>query len=205
MHPKVLSTDGWAIVRRLSAAGLLQGWTLAGGTGLALQLGHRYSEDLDFFRHGSFDPDHVIGALSGVGKVVVQSRARGTLHVVVDGLRVSFLEAQAPLLCPGTSYRGLTVADTRDIAVMKVVAIGGRGSRKDFVDLYFYLRGAGGLDSVFTLLRRRFTEVDYNEYHLLKSLVFFVDAETEPMPMLIRDVSWHTITRAIVAEVKRVS
>ena len=68
---------------------------------------------------------------------------------------------------------------------MKVVAIGGRGSRKDFVDLYFYLRGAGGLDSMFTLLRRRFTEVDYNEYHLLKSLVFFEDAETEPMPMLI--------------------
>ena len=205
MHPKVLSTDGWAVVRRLSAAGLLQSWTLAGGTGLALQIGHRYSEDLDFFRHGSWNPDYLVGALVGVGKVVVQSRSADKLHVVVDGLRVSFLEAQAPLLCPGTSYRGLRVADTQDIAVMKVVAIGGRGSRKDFVDLYFYLRGAGGLDSVFALLRRRFTEVDYNEYHLLKSLVFFEDAETEPMPMLIRDVSWHTIKHAIVTEVKRVS
>ena len=88
---------------------------------------------------------------------------------------------------------------------MKLVAIGGRGSRKDFVDLYFYLRGAGGLDSVFTLLRRRFTEVDYNAYHLLKSLVFFEDAEPEPMPMLTRDVSWITIKRVIVAEVKRIS
>jgi hypothetical protein len=58
---------------------------------------------------------------------------------------------------------------------------------------------------VFTLLRRRFTDVDCNEYHLLKSLVFFEDAETEPMPMMIRDVSWLTITRAILAEVKRVS
>ena len=146
-----------------------------------------------------------MGALARVGKVVVQSRSPGTLRVVVDGLRLSFLEEQAPLLFPGASYQGLTVADTQDIAVMKVVAIGGRGSRKDFVDLYFYLRGAGGLDSMFTLLRRRFTEVDYNEYHLLKSLVFFEDAETEPMPMLIRDVSWRTITRAIVAEVKRIS
>ncbi len=205
MHPKVLSTDGWAIVRRLRAARLLQGWTLAGGTGLALQLGHRYSDDLAFFRHGRSDLDRLVGALADVGKVVVQSRAAGTLHVVVDGLRVSFLEAQAPLLFSGMSYRGLTVADTQDIAVMKIVAIGGRGSRKDFVDLYFYLRGAGGLDAVFSLLRRRFTEVDYNAYHLLKSLVFFEDAETEPMPRLIRDVSWHTITRAIVAEVKRVS
>ena len=205
MHPKVLSADGWAVVRRLSAAGLLRGWTLAGGTGLALQLGHRYSEDLDFVRHGGPDHDRLVGALAGEGKVVVQSRAPGTLHVVVDRLRVSFLDAEAPLLFPGTSYRGLTVADTQDIAVMKVVAVGGRGSRKDFVDLYFYLRGAGGLDSVFALLRRRFADIDYNEYHLLKSLVFFEDAETEPMPLLIRDVSWHTITRAIVAEVKRVS
>ena len=146
-----------------------------------------------------------MGALAGVGKVVVQSRSPGTLHVVVHWLRVSFLEAQAPLVFPGTLYRGLTVADTQDIAVMKVVAIGSRGSRKDFVDLYFYLRGTAGLDTVCTLLRRRFTDVDYNAYHLLKSLVFFEDVETEPMPMLIRDVSWHTIKRAIVAEVKRVS
>ena len=166
---------------------------------------HRYSDALGFFRHGRSDLDRLVGALAGVGKVVVQSRAPGTLHVVVDGLRVSFLEAQAPLLFSGMSYRGLTVADTQDIAVMKIVAIGGRGSRKDFVDLYFYLRGAGGLDAVFSLLRRRFTEVDYNAYHLLKSLVFFEDAEAEPMPRLIRDVSWHTITRAIVAEVTRVS
>ena len=90
MHPKVLSTDGWAIVRRLRAARLLQGWTLAGGTGLALQLGHRYSDDLAFFRHGRSDLDRLVGALADVGKVVVQSRAAGTLHVVVDGLRVSF-------------------------------------------------------------------------------------------------------------------
>ena len=97
------------------------------------------------------------------------------------------------------------MADARDIAVMKIVAIGGQGSRKDFVDLYFYLHGAGGLDSLFTLLRRRFTDIDFNEYHLLKSLVYFEDAETEPMPNLIRDVSWEEIKRAIVAEVKRVS
>lgn len=205
MHPRVLSRNGWAIVRRLNAAGLLESWTLAGGTGLALQLGHRYSEDLDFFRHPSPDHDALLGALARVGRVAVQSRSPGTLHVLVDGLRVSFLEAQAPLLFPGTSYRGFTVADARDIAVMKIVAVGGRGSRKDFVDLYFYLRGAGGLDSLFTLLQRRFTEIDFNEYHLLKSLVFFEDAETEPMPNLIRDVSWEEIKRAIGAEVKRLS
>lgn len=181
---------------------MLGAWTLAGGTGLALQLGHRYSEDLDFFRVEPFEPERLLRDLSHLGSVAVQSRAADTLHVSLDGLRISFLTAEAPFLFPGTSYRGLTIADPRDIAVMKIVAIGGRGSRKDFVDLHFYLRAGGGLESVFSLLRRRFVGIDYNEYHLLKSLVYFDDAESEPMPRMIESVSWETIKQAFVDAVK---
>ena len=205
MHPKVIGTDGWATVRKLAGAGLTAGWTLAGGTALALQLGHRISRDLDFFRPEPFDPEALLHDLAALGRVGVQSRAEGTLHLALDGLRVSFLLAQAPLLFPGTPYRDLVLADPRDIAVMKVIAIGGRGSRKDFVDLFFFLRGGGTLDAVFELLRRRFPRLDYNEYHLLRSLVYFDDAETEPMPRLIRRASWREIKGAIVAEVRRLS
>lgn len=205
MHPKVLGPEAWTVVRRLVRAELTSGWTLAGGTGLALQIGHRVSEDLGFFRSGTFDSDPFVGRLAEVGRVSVQNRSAGTLHVRLDGLRVSFLAAQAPLLFPGAPYRGVAVADPRDIAVMKVIAIGGRGSRKDFVDLYFYLRSGGGLDSVFEMARRRFKGIDYNEYHLLRSLVFFEDAETEPMPRMLRRASWPEIKSTIVAEVKRLS
>jgi hypothetical protein len=135
----------------------------------------------------------------------VQGRSAGTLHVTLDGLRVSFRSAEAPLLFGGAPYRGLTLADPRDIAGMKVIAIGGRGSRKDFVDLFFYLRGGGSLEGIFELIHRRFTGVDYNEYHLLRSLVFFEDAETEPMPRMIRRAAWSEIKSAIVTEVKRLS
>lgn len=61
----------------------------------------------------------------------------------MGGLRVSFLGTQAPLVYPGTGYRGLMLADPRDIAVMKLVAIGGCGSRKD---LYFFLQAGGSLE-----------------------------------------------------------
>ena len=87
---------------------------------------------------------------------------------------------------PGTAYRGMTVADPSDIAVMKIVAIGGRGSRKDFVDLFYMLRSGIALDVMFEMLRKRFRGIDYNEYHLRKSLVYFADAESEPMPEMIR-------------------
>ena len=205
MHPRVLGAVGWRIVRGLVRAGRTEGWVLAGGTGLALQLGHRISKDLDFFRAGPFAPAELAAGLAGLGRVVVQGRSAGTLHVTLDGLRVSFLAAEAPLLFAGTPYRGLVLADPRDIAVMKVIAIGGRGSRRDFVDLFFYLRGGGSLEGVFELARRRFAGVDFNAYHLLRALVFFEDAESEPMPRLIRRVAWSEITRAIVTEVRRLA
>ena len=205
MHPKVLTRQAWNIVRQLTASHLLDGWQLAGGTGLALQLGHRYSEDLDLFSSQPFDPDTHIHRLTNVGKVKIQHRAAGTLHAVVDGLRVSFLQSQAELLFAGTPYRGLTVADPRDIAVMKVVAIGGRGSRKDFVDLFFLFRSGIGLENVFELLRQRFSDVDYNEYHLMKSLVYFDDAGSEPMPAMIRLVAWDEVKATIINEVKRLA
>jgi hypothetical protein len=194
-----------AVARRLVRTGHCEGWTLAGGTGLALQLGHRISQDLNFFRAGAFEPPALIDALSRLGSLEVQARSEETLHVVLGGVRLSFLRAQAPLLFSGTPYRGLVIADPRDIAVMKLVTIGGRGSRKDFVDLYFYLRSGGTIETLLGLARRRFANIDYNEYHLLKSLVFFEDAEAEPMPRMIRRVSWAEVKQAIVAEVKRLA
>ena len=205
MHPKVLSPRAWKQARELVRAGHCEGWILAGGTGLALQLGHRISQDLDFFRAGAFEPTTLIDALSRLGSLEVQARSEGALHVVLGGVRLSFLRAEAPLLFPGTPYRGLVIADPRDIAVMKLVVIGGRGSRKDFVDLYFYLRSGGAVETLLGLARRRFAAVDYNEYHLLKSLVFFDDAEAEPMPRMLKRVAWAEVKQAIIAEVRRIA
>ena len=202
MTPKVLSPEAWKTLRLLVTDGCLESWTLAGGTGLALQLGHRYSEDLDFFSGEAFEPDLLIRRLSTIAPLSIQSRSEATLHAVLRGLRVSFLGLQEPLVYPGTPYRGLTIADPRDIAVMKLVAIGGRGSRKDFVDLYFFLQAGGDLESILELTHRRFRKVDYNEYHLLKSLVYFEDAESEPMPRMLREASWSEIKRRIVGEVQ---
>jgi len=184
---------------------LLEGWVLAGGTGLALQFGHRYSEDLDLFRPETFDPQLVLHELAKLGTVVVQSRSSGTLHAAVNRVRLSFLETQADFLYPGTRYRGMIIADPADIAVMKLVAIGGRGSRKDFVDLFFLFRNGVSLDTIFKMLRKRFRGIDYNEYHLRKALVYFADAESEPMPNMIRKVSWETMKEAIVEEVLRLT
>jgi len=205
MHPKVLGPDAWDVVKRLARLNLLDGWTLAGGTGLALQLGHRISVDLDLFTAEQFDADELLHRLTEAGSVKVLDRGRNTLHTMVDTTRVSYLLTQAPFLFPGIPYRQLTLADPRDIVVMKLVAVGGRGSRKDFVDLYYYLRSGGDFAQAMLWLEDRFTEVDYNSYHILKSLTWFTDAETEPMPKMLKQVTWSEIKNTISREARRLS
>jgi len=205
MHPKVVGTKGWGLIRKLVHGELADGWVLAGGTGLALQFGHRLSRDLDFFGNRDFDGVRLADSLAPVAAVTVLGRSAGTLHVRLAGSRLSFLKLPRPLLFPGAPYRGIVVADPRDIAVMKVLAVAGRGSRKDFVDLHFFIRSGGSLESVFRWIHRRFKGIDFNEYHLLRSLVFFEDAESEPMPRMLRRAAWADIKRTMVAEVRRLS
>ena len=119
---------------------------------------------------------------------------------------MSFLRAQAPLLFPGTPYRDLVLADPGDTAVMKVIAIGGRGSRKDFVDLYFFLRAGGTLDAVFELLRPLVPSARLRRVppaplaRVLRRRRDRADAAPDPP-----GVGWREIKEAILAEVRRLA
>lgn len=193
MHPKVLSEQAWDLVVELVKGSVLEGWTLCGGTGLALHFGHRVSEDLDFFRLEEFEVDDLLSDLTERGQVQVTGRARRTLHVFINEVRLSFLGLEAPMMHKGIQYRGLTIGDPRDIAILKIIAIGGRGSRKDFIDLYYYLQQAPGLSVLFDQLESRDSRIDWNRYHLMKSLTWFEEADQEPMPDMLVEIDWDEV------------
>jgi len=193
MHPKVLSAQAWDLVTDLVNGSILEGWTLCGGTGLALHFGHRISEDLDFFRADEFEVEDLLSDLTRLGQVQVTSRARNTLHVFVNEVRISFLSLEAPLIYKSMQYRGLMIGDPRDIAILKIIAIGGRGSRKNFIDLYSYLQQAPGLSQLFDQLENRDSNIDWNRYHLMKSMTWFKEADQEPMPDMLVDIDWDEV------------
>lgn len=203
MNPKVLPREAWIVTRKLARAGLLESWVLAGGTGLALQLGHRISIDMSFFSITSFDSQMVRAEAAKLGRVTVQSQDADTLHLQLDGVRLSFLRSEAPFLFPPIEYRNLAIADVRDIAAMKIVAAGGRGSRKDFIDLYAYLEAGGDFGDLMEILRLRYASTTFNEVHLLKSLVYFEDAEQEPMPRMLTGIDWTMVKSRLEDEVRR--
>lgn len=95
---------------------------------------------------------------------------------------------------------GIPVADIPDITAMKPAALAGRGSKKDFVDLYFICKEVFTLQHAIALFKQKYQKIEYDPYHLLRSLTYFEDAEEEPMPEMIRGVTWEEIKQFFVAE-----
>lgn len=191
-HDAVLP-DGWlAAAGELASTGVLSEFYLAGGTGLALQLGHRMSVDLDLFTAQHFDPRAVRDALRHAGGFRVDQIAEGTLHAEVGGVQLTFLRYDYPLLFASSRFKELTVASARDIACMKLEALSSRGSRRDFVDLYFVLQRIQ-LRELLEWFERKYASAAPNQVHLAKAMTYFADAELEPMPRMLRPVDWKQI------------
>ena len=192
MHEKVLPAGSRELLAKLRSlkAPELEGWTLAGGTGLALQIGHRISEDFDFFRADTFFPERLHEALRSIDEVETLQEEDRTLTVLVSAVKISFFSVPDEFLFQGQPYELFVLADPRDIALMKLAAISGRGSRKDFIDLYTLLRGGLSLEQIFEWLPEKYGKGRVNTYHVLKSLTYFEDAEREPMPEMLEPFNW---------------
>jgi hypothetical protein len=174
---------------------------LTGGTALALSYGHRKSDDLDFFSSHRFRPSTLQATLEPEFPFRLRAAEEGTLHCQLNRVNVSFLYYPYPVLGPLMEYHGVAISDPLDIALTKIVAIAQRGSRRDFIDLYWVCREGLRLSVAFKKLREKYGETNYSPYHLVKSLVFFADAESEPMPKLIRPVSWPAVKSFFETEI----
>ena len=202
MYEKVLPRGSSELLAKLESLNPpeLQGWTLAEGTGLALQMGHRVSEDFDFFRTDSFSPERVHETLRKIDTVGTLQEDGRTLTVIVSATKVSFFSVPDEFLYPGSLFHFFQLADPRDIALMKLAAISGRGSRKDFIDLYTILQGGLSLEQCFQWLPLKYGEGRVNTYHVLKSLTYFEDAEREPMPRMLDPFDWAECKNFFVRE-----
>ena len=183
----------------------LQNWMLAGGTGLALQIGHRISEDFDFFRTDAMDVRTLHDVFKAYGAYETLQEAEHTLTVRLDQTKLLFFCVRDPFLFSGRPCRFFTIADITDIALMKIAAISGRGSRKDFVDLFFILSGSLSLRQSLELATKKYGANRANRYQLLKSLTYFDDAEREPMPRMLRSVDWDACKRFFIQAARDVT
>ena len=179
---------------------LLSGTRLVGGTSLALQYGHRNSVDLDFF--GSLDDDLFAfrDCLENISHVNVIKETKSIRIYDIDGVKVDFVDySRYPWLTDAVEEDGLRLASPKDIAAMKVNAIEGRGTRKDFVDIYFLLQHYS-LNEIFGFYQEKYPE--HSLFRALMSLSYFDDAEKQMMPKMYAPDSWENMKAYIIKEVE---
>ena len=172
----------------------LKGYALAGGTALALQIGHRMSVDLDFFGNEAVDKEVIIRLMKNLGSVRPMNQTRSILILDVNDIKVDFVNYSYPLLLPTLQVEGIRFLSQEDIAGMKLAAIVGRGTKRDFIDLYFLLKR-------FTLKQLvSFYNAKYNdgsELMVVRSLTYFEDAELETEPTMLMSCKWTAVKNTI--------
>ena len=181
---------------------------LAGGTGLALQIGHRYSYDFDFFTPHAFNETTFVQRLSSVlPDFRLERQEWGTILGGIKDTRFTVFFYKYPLLFPPTLFQGIRIAHVKDIAAMKIAALADRGVKKDFVDLYFLIRkeGAVTLGEVLELYERKYGVLAQNKLHIIKSLGYFDDADANEAPRMIQKVSWPAVKKFFLREQKEMA
>ena len=200
MFEKAIDSKTRQVLRKIRETQVLENFYLAGGTALSLILGHRKSIDLDFFS-SSFPKFEILVAKLKTLNPKVINQDKGTLDLYIDGVKVSFLEYKYPLIGDFLEFDQVKVASLEDIACMKLSAISSRGSKKDFIDLYFILQKFS-LGELLALFEKKFKGVDYQMSHILKSLVYFEEAEKQPDPEFLVDVDWNEVKSFLEGKVK---
>ncbi len=202
---KTVHKETFVLLKELMSQNILQGFTLAGGTALALQIGHRISVDLDFFTSSTFDSNELFENLRNLYKVSGGAPSVNSLSLFIkqrnDNIKIDLLRHNYPVLRPVRVIETIRISSLEDIAAMKLNAIVNRGAKKDFYDIhallnYFSIRDLLG-----------FFENKYKQQNsliVLKSLVYFADADLEPRPISLVNVTWDEIKENIKKKVKTI-
>jgi len=189
-----ITEDMRLILMEFSRSRVSKSFYLAGGTALALQIGHRLSVDLDFFSPTE-DVPTIRPALEkslSVFPAVLADSSWGNLVFITKNTRVGFYGYGFPLVAPLFEIEGIQIASVEDIALMKLDAMLSRAARKDFYDLYFICKKIA-IQQLFMIAEQKYPSVRDFESQAAKRLVYFDHAEVESEPALIESISWQTV------------
>lgn len=205
MFEEVLSGNTKAILALLEKSEIIQKAYLAGGTALALQLGHRISYDLDFFTRKEFNENTLLPQIKKISKFELEKIAWRTILGRFKDVRFSIFYYEYPLLYHPKKFGRINILDIRDIAAMKIAAIASRGVKRDFVDLYFICKEIVSLEDAIQLYDKKYKNLATTVIHIMKSLAYFQDAEADDMPHMLVPASWEWVKRFFEGEVKKIA
>jgi hypothetical protein len=173
---------------------------LVGGTALAMQIGHRQSVDIDLFGQLGCDEYSLAHNLNSIGKVIQLKKSKNINIFSIDNIKVDIVNYPYPWIVPAIIDSSILLADKIDIAAMKLSAITGRGTKKDFIDLFF-LFNYFTLPEMLQFYKQKYA--DGSEFLVLRSLSYFDDADEDEPPVMLLNINWEFIKEKIKSEVKK--
>jgi len=201
LHQSAAPLNLTALLAALQPKTTAAGFSLAGGTSLALRLGHRVSVDLDFFTVSHFQP-HALADQLGVGPQSITGLAEGSLQLLLNDIKVEFLKHSYPKLADDQHIQGVDMWSLEDVCAMKLNAIANRGSKKDFYDIAALLPKFP-LETMIRFYQKKYSPASL--LMVIRSLAWFDDAEAEPDPISLRDEPWPAIKNQISAAIRSLS
>lgn len=197
LQKEAIEPHALELLKALQADSMFSNFHLAGGTGLALQLGHRLSVDLDLFSVEPFDQEAYLQYLEKNYSFISDHRAVNTLKGSIENVKVDFIRHGYLLVKPVITEEFIRLYSKEDIGAMKINAIAGNGTRsKDFVDLYFLLK-ENSISDLLGYFEKKYTQRDV--FHVLKSLNYFEEVSLEDWPKLLieKEVKWEKMKSVI--------
>ena len=196
MYWNIFDKSRYELLKKISEVISIDDYYMIGGTALSLQLGLRESYDFDFCVKGEFNNEVLLEELKSVGNVEVIQNQKGTCDVLLNGVQVSFFYYPNKVLkdfVKPEEMPKLKIASVLDIAIMKVVAIGGRGAKKDFFDLYNIIKKCNiTVDELVNGLVQK-CGINVNYLNIIMGLSYFEDAEDEILPNTFVSYNWENI------------
>lgn len=203
MFTKTLLPDTFRAIKLISGFPEIQKAYLAGGTSLALQIGHRVSVDLDFFTQEEFNETLLSEELIKIPDFTQNGTAKWTVWGTIAKTKFSMFYYKYPLLESTISFEGIQLAGLSDIAAMKIHAIEDRGTKRDFIDVYF-LSKKFSLEEMLEFYQKKYGVLEDHLYAILRSLDYFEDAEQETiMPTMLTEVNWEEVKNYFHIHTKR--
>ncbi len=201
MHWEIIDKNRLNLLKKITETISLQKYYMIGGTALSIQLGLRESYDFDFCVPVEFNNEMLLKELQSIGKIEVKQNQKGTCDVILNGVQVSFFYYPNTILqdfAKAKEIPKLRMASVLDIAVMKLVAIGGRGAKKDFFDLYNIIKeGNISIDVMAKGLVDKFGR-NINYANTIMGLSYFEDAEQEILPRTFVRYDWNEIKKFFI-------
>ena len=200
LHYPTIESGTLELLRKLMQIDEFKELRLVGGTSLALQIGHRNSIDIDLFGILDADEFEIDKILNKIGSLTLLKKTKNINIYLIDGIKVDLVNYHYPWLGETFIEDDLRLAGTKDIAAMKLAAITGRGTKKDFIDLNFLLQFYS-LEEMLGFYKLKFN--DASEILVLKSLTYFEDADAEEDPRMLMPMNWGKVKDLITVSMQK--